>query len=84
MVEKAIWLDIALLYSPATCENMAAHSCNIQPYCLLNHQIIYIRMLACNHCSIFTYMQKNRMGYSISNQHKKNPYTLTYLNVVAG
>ena len=25
---------------PAAHENTAAHLCNIQPYCLLNHQII--------------------------------------------
>ena len=28
--------------SPAACENTDTHSCNIQPYCLLSHQIIYI------------------------------------------
>ena len=45
MVKKAIWLDIALVlyfHLPTACENTAAHSCNIQPYCLLNHQTIYI------------------------------------------
>ena len=28
--------------SPPSRENTDAHSCNIQPYCLLNHQIVYI------------------------------------------
>ena len=33
---------VLYFHSPAARENMAAHSCNIQPYCLLTHQIIYI------------------------------------------
>ena len=30
--------------SPAARENTAAHSYNIQPYCLLTHQIIHVYM----------------------------------------
>ena len=33
---------VLYFYSPAARENTATHSCNIQPYCLLTHQIIYI------------------------------------------
>ena len=33
---------VLYFHSPAAHENTAAHSCNIQPYCLLTHQIIYI------------------------------------------
>ena len=47
MVEKAIWLDITLLYlyfhSPAAHENTGAHSCNIQPYCLFTKQFFLLR-----------------------------------------
>ena len=40
-------------HSLAACKNMAAHSCNIQPYCLLTHQItyIYIFFLSTQKCS---------------------------------
>ena len=33
---------VLYFHSPAAHENTDAHSCNIQPYCLLSHQIIYI------------------------------------------
>ena len=33
---------VLYFHSPAGCENTAAHLCNIQPYCLLSHQTIYI------------------------------------------
>ena len=33
---------VLYFHSPAAYENTAAHSCNIQPYCLLTHQIIYM------------------------------------------
>ena len=33
---------VLYFHSPAARENTAAHSCNIQPYYLLTHQIIYI------------------------------------------
>ena len=36
---------------PAARENTAAHSCNIQPYCLLTHQIIYIYFKILFFCS---------------------------------
>ena len=44
MGEKAIWLDIAqvcghIFHKPQVSEN-TAQECNIQPYCLLPHQII--------------------------------------------
>ena len=42
MCEKAILHSCAVFHSPAAHKNMATHSCNIQPYCLLIHQIIYI------------------------------------------
>ena len=32
---------VLYFHSPVARENTAAHSCNIQPYCLLTHQIIY-------------------------------------------
>ena len=53
MVEKAIWLDIARLCVHiftrlhVARENMDAQSCNIKPYCLLNHQIICV---ICTYC----------------------------------
>ena len=37
---------VLYFHSPAAHENTAAHSCNIQPYYLLTHQIIYIS--SCN------------------------------------
>ena len=33
---------VLYFHSPAARENTTAHSCNIQPYCPLTHQIIYI------------------------------------------
>ena len=36
---------VLYFHSPAACENTAAHSCNIQPYYLLTHQIIYIYLM---------------------------------------
>ena len=33
---------VLYFHSPVARENTDAHSCNIQPYCLLSHQIIYI------------------------------------------
>ena len=33
---------VLYFHLPAAHENTVAHSCNIQPYCLLTHQIIYI------------------------------------------
>ena len=33
---------VLYFHSPAARENTDAHSCNIQPYCLLSHQIIYM------------------------------------------
>ena len=36
---------VLYFHSPAARENTAAHSCNIQPYYLLTHQILYIYML---------------------------------------
>ena len=33
---------VLYFHEPQASENTAAHSCNIQPYCLLTHQIIYI------------------------------------------
>ena len=35
---------VLYFHSPAARENTDAHSCNIQPYCLLSHQIIYMYM----------------------------------------
>ena len=47
MVEKAIWLDITLLYlyfhSPTAHENTGAHSCNIQPYRLFTKRFFLLR-----------------------------------------
>ena len=36
---------VLYFHSPAARENTTAHSCNIQPYCPLTHQIIYIYIL---------------------------------------
>ena len=33
---------VLYFHSPVARENTDAHSCNIQPYCLLSHQIIYM------------------------------------------
>ena len=33
---------VLYFHSPAARENTTAHSCNIQPYCPLTHQIIYM------------------------------------------
>ena len=33
---------VLYFHLPAARESTDAHSCNIQPYCLLSHQIIYI------------------------------------------
>ena len=33
---------VLYFHSPSARQNTAARSCNIQPYCLLKHQIIYI------------------------------------------
>ena len=54
MFEKAKWLDTALLCCIFTAarENMAAHLCNIQPYCLLTHQIIYMYGMHKYHSSL--------------------------------
>ena len=38
---------VLYFHLPAARENTAAHSCNIQPYCLLTHQIIYMYMSVC-------------------------------------
>ena len=35
---------VLYFHSPAARENTTAHSCNIQPYCPLTHQIIYMYM----------------------------------------
>ena len=44
MYQKQVHTDTLVLYfhSPAARKNTDAHSRNIQPYCLINHQIIYI------------------------------------------
>ena len=36
---------VLYFHSPAARENTAAHLCNIQPYCLLTHQIIYMYVI---------------------------------------
>ena len=36
---------VLYFHSPAARENTAAHSCNIQPYYLLTHQLIYIYII---------------------------------------
>ena len=45
--------SVLYFHSPAARENTATHSCNIQPYCLLTHQIIYMytkaNMLSCGY-----------------------------------
>ena len=56
---------VLYFHSPAARENTAARSCNIQPYCLLTHQIIYIYLVQV----IFSLMfQSHIAGYSRSEQ----------------
>ena len=40
---------VLYFHSPAARENTNAYSCNIQPYCLLSHQIIYMYIYICSH-----------------------------------
>ena len=45
---------VLYFHSPAARENTAAYSCNIQPYYLLTHQIIYISPIQFTpqHCTV--------------------------------
>ena len=42
---------VLYFHSPAARENMATHSCNIQPYYLLTHRIVYmyVSILKCTY-----------------------------------
>ena len=48
---------VLYFHSPAACENTATHSCNIQPYYFLSHQIKCIYILALT--SGYTYYARN-------------------------
>ena len=70
---------VLYFHSPAACENTDAHSCNIQPYCLLSHQIIYIHIcvvtiLACQ--KLYTF---GITHYPISSQ--KHMYSVYVCNL---
>ena len=48
---------VLYFHSPAARENTTAHSCNIQPYCPLTHQIIYIysNTFIAYYCNMFAH-----------------------------
>ena len=41
---------VLYFHSLAAHENTGTHSCNIQPYCLLNHQVYTTSICTCKYC----------------------------------
>ena len=62
---------VLYFHSHAARENTAAHSCNIQPYYLLTHQIIYMYMLKKNTSAATYLLLSARKGESDTEYEKK-------------